>query len=162
MKKGFSIIEIIVVIGLFSVLATVASQATILSLRGARKSDASSEVRENLDFTVSVMERQLRNSRSIASGCDGSTLQYIDYIDQSDTFTSFECKDVGLNGFVASDSARLTSSEISITDCQFVCNSASAGLPPSIDIKITASNKNASGVESSEVGVDTRIMLRVY
>jgi type II secretory pathway pseudopilin PulG len=48
-NKGISLLEILVVITVFSILAILATMAILLTLRGARKSEALIRVRSNID-----------------------------------------------------------------------------------------------------------------
>jgi prepilin-type N-terminal cleavage/methylation domain-containing protein len=166
--KGFSLIEMLIVVGMFAVLATIASQSTLLSLRGARKSDSISDVREDLDFAMSVMDRSLKNAQSITSPCVGAVSQSITYLDEYEMAGRFACEDV--NGDlileVASGSgtprARLTSSDIRVTSCQIICTTPAANTPAYIDISLSGTNVTGTGTELSPVTVDTRVNLRVY
>jgi len=163
--KGFSLIEILVVVAIFAILAAVATQSTVFSLRGARKSDATIKVRENLNFALSIVERQLRNARTV-NPCPGaaSQLTTLSYVDQYNIPTSFSCNSMTPtgNGYIASGSARLTSSDIALTQCHFACIPGQVGLPPAVNITLTGYNKLTSGPEASLVTVDTRILLRIY
>lgn len=168
MKKtrfGFSLIEILVVVSIFAILAAIATQTTVFSLRGARKSDSTIKVRENLNFALSIIERQLRNARAV-SPCPGSStpLFTLNYTDQYDIPTSFSCNNIVPtgNGYIASGAGRLTNSDIAITQCYFVCSQSSTNLPPSVDVVLTGYNKLTGGAEGSLVTVDTKIMLRIY
>src|SRR3990170_3264778 len=67
--RGYSIVELLVVVTIFTFLAIIVTQAVVLTLRGSRKGESLISVRENLDYAFAVMERQLRSARSITS-CD--------------------------------------------------------------------------------------------
>lgn len=169
-KRAFSFVETLVVIGMFAIISVIVSRATAVTLVGSRKSDASSLVRENLSFAVSVIERHLRSAREITSSCTGATASSINYLDQNGNPASFLCNpDVACssttNTYVASGSAlsRLTNPDkICITSCQFVCTSPAAGMPPTIRISIEGKSKEASGVEDTSVRLETGVSLRAY
>lgn len=169
-RFGFSLIEILIVVGLFAILATIASQSTLLSLRGARKSDSLADVREDLDYALAAMERGLRSSQSITTACNGTVTQRIDYIDEYEAPGSFRCFDINGDTIieVASGSgtplayARLTSNDVRVTSCEIICTTPLANTPPYIDIAITGTNVTGVGTELSPVTVDTRVNLRVY
>ena len=116
--QGFSIIEMLVVIAVFSILAIVTTQTLSLSLRGSRKSDAQSRARQNVDYAISTMERLLRNSKSITGACGSQ----INYVDEYDKAGRFRCMCSGSDCYIASGSAnlRITSSEVTITNCSNV------------------------------------------
>lgn len=166
-KRGFSIIEILVVISIFAVVAYVASQSVIFSLKGARKSDTSSRVRDNLSFAMSIVERQLRNAKSIdAITCAGNQINQISYKDHNDVATSFTCMNQfgpAVDGYIASGAARLTNDDVSLVFCRFTCTpSIDPALPPSVKVIFTGQDKNASGAEKSPITLDTEILLRAY
>lgn len=165
MKKGFSLIETLVVVVMFAVLATIAAQSTSLSLRSARKSDSLSDVRGNLDNAISVMERALRNSQGITSACNGVPGTRIDFLDEYEVATYFRCLNMTTTGYVASGSARLTSDQIDLETCQITCTTPTSSSPAIVDIVLSATNSNATGLsnqDKSSITVDTRVNLRVY
>ena len=173
MKKGFTLIEILVVIFLFAIVAGIAAQSAAFSLRGARKSDSSAEVRDNLSFALQIVERQLHNAQSIRpSDCNGSVSQRIRYVDQDDFNAEFRCWNVGgANGRIASGSGwssssnapRLTSNEVSLTQCDIQCvQPTNTALPPTVNITLTGHKRDAAEVDSNEVTVETQVNLRVY
>ena len=161
-KKGFSLIETLVVVVMFAVLATIASQSTVMSLRSARKSDSLSDVRDNLDNAVSVMERGLRNSQGIITCTSGTR---VDFIDEYERLTYFSCLGMSSNGYISSGSARLTSDQIDIEICSITCTTPASSAPTSVDISLTATNSTITGLseqDKSGITVDTRVNLRVY
>ncbi len=156
---GFSIVELLVVVTVFTILAVITTQSLVLILRGSRKSESLIAVRENVNYAMSIMERQIRTAREVTCP-DSNTLNYIDSYGIS---TSFACDDT--NGYIASGSARITSSEI-VIDCSaasvFTCNAAVGSVPPSVDIDIRAQAADSSGAEGAEVTSETHILLRSY
>ena len=162
---GYTLVEVMMAIGVFALLAVLVTQTLAITLRSAKKSDSDSRVRATLDYAISIMERQLRNANSITSECkqSGTTLSTISYIDAYGVSASFSC----VNGsgednvYVASSSARLTTPGIIIFPCSFKCTSDNK-TPNSIDISLTGTETKATGVESSRVSVQTKIMLRNY
>ena len=157
-KKGFSLIEILVVLTIFAIVAVLSFKAIFLTLRGARKSDATVKVRDTLDYTVGTIERHLRNADSIVS-C-GSSTSKISYLDSLGNPGSFSCLGSGTDMYVASGSARLTNSSVTVT-CSFVCETSTTG-PSSITINLTGTDINTTGAEGATVTVSTKIYLRNY
>lgn len=157
-NKGVSLMEILVVITVFAVLTLLASRGIYLTLRGSRKSEAVTKVRENLDYSFAVMERNLRNAKS--ASCISATR--VDYEDKDYIPSYFSCEGVGSGGYVSSASARLTSDFVDITSCSFVCELEGNGVPASVSISITGEDAQAAGAEAGEVSVSTKIFLRNY
>jgi len=169
--KGFSLIETLVVVIVFAVLAGATAQSVALSLRSAHKSDQVSEVRDNFDFAISIIERELRNSQTITSSCTGSPALIgpsnapgVQYEDEDGISHAIYCQNVGSNGYIYADiSGSLTNEDIAITACEFTCNKSGDGLPESIYISMSGELKDSpSAAQASPLTVDTIVRLRVY
>ncbi|EKD31619.1 MAG: hypothetical protein ACD_77C00290G0005 [uncultured bacterium] len=160
LQKGISLIEILVVITIFAVLGMIVSSSLILTMQGTKKSEAMIKVRENLNYSLSVVERNLRNA-SLILNCTGESVSVINYTDQYGISSSFSCMNIGstTDSFIASGSARLTSDNIKITACNFVCKS-NAPNPPYVTISVTGQDANYTGAEGSSVSVESKIYLR--
>ncbi len=154
MKKnlGFSLIEMVVVLGLFAMIAIVSAQSLLFTLKGARKSESLNKNRENIDYAVSVTQRLLRNASEIIT-CPLTDNSRVDYKDQDKIATYFSCANIGSpDGYLASGSARLTSDAINVTTCSFACTPSTGGSPPYVDLTIS----------SGEVSTTSRIYVRSY
>jgi prepilin-type N-terminal cleavage/methylation domain-containing protein len=158
-SKGLSLIEILVVVAVFAILGVIATRSVLLTLRGTKKSESVVKVRENLNYALAVIERQLRNSESVACGQPGT----VNYKDSSGVDTYFFCENVGpASGYIASGSARLTSSDITITACSFTCSPSDSSTLPSVTIFLIGQSVGTTGTEGSQVSVQTQIFLRTY
>lgn len=162
MKKesGMSLIEILIVVGIFAVLGILTTRAVILTIGGGKKSENLIKIRENINYSLGVIERQLRNADSITD-CSNANTRRVDYLDQNGRSSSFSCAGIGNStiGYVASGSARLTSDTIDITNCSFTCQS---GLQRSIKITLEAKESTAIGTANSVVSASTEVFLRNY
>ncbi len=157
-NKGISLLEILVVITVFSILAILATIAILSTLRGSRKSEALVRVRENIDYSLAIMERNLRNAESV--DCSTSTPSLINYRDERGVAASFSCITAAGSTYIASSSARLTSEEVEITACSFTCDDSTS--PPSVEISVAARRTDAAVVEGAQVTASTKIFLRTY
>ncbi len=157
-QKGLSLIEILVVITIFSMLGLLISSSLILTIRGARKSESLVKVRENLNYAVAVIERNVRNANSIYN-CSGEPSSTISYFDQFGQLTSFSCLNDESVGYVASGSGniRMTSDGVDVGSCSFTCNDSN---PPSVIVSLEGRNANASGIETSVVSISSTVYLR--
>lgn len=162
--SGMSLLEILIVVAVFSILGIVVTRSVLLTLRGSKKSESQVKVRENLSYSLSVIERQLRNADTITTTCPNTTdTSVINYIDEFGNPASFSCQDIGgSDSHIASGSARLTASDVSIISCSFECSPEDNGAPPFIDVSISARDANAVGIEGAEVTSTTKIYLRNY
>lgn len=165
MKKNFtafSLIEILVVIGIFAIISVIISRATISSFLGSRKSDATIIAREDLSNAMGTIERELRASQRIVSACNSTAETSIQYIDQAGDSTTIQCILTGNSPRVELRGQSITSSSVNMTDCSFTCNSAS-GLPPSVNVVLEGVSARATGnVEPSPVILQTLVNLRAY
>jgi prepilin-type N-terminal cleavage/methylation domain-containing protein len=159
-KKGISLIEVLIVIAIFAVLGVLTTRIIVLSLRGSNKSDSLVKVRENLDYALSVMERNIRNADSITS-CTPDKRQ-ITYRDENGLVGSYSCDLT--SGSVASGSGalaqKLTSDTVRVTTCTFVCNLTAS--PPSVTVSLSGTDTTTGGIENSKVDISTQIFLRTY
>ena len=161
-NKGMSLLEILVVVSVFAVLGILITRSVLLTLGGGKKSESLIRIRENLNYTIAVIERQLRNADSIID-CSNTNPLSISYKDQSGTATTFTCVigTQGSGGYIASGSAKLSADTVNITDCSFVCASSS-GTPSSITINLEGTDASTVGVENTIVTAKTQIFLRNY
>ncbi|MEK7497936.1 MAG: prepilin-type N-terminal cleavage/methylation domain-containing protein [Patescibacteria group bacterium] len=161
-QRGFSLLEVLVVLAVFSLLSIVSTTVILLSVRGSRKSDTSSRVRQNVDHAISTIERQMRNASSVTT-CPNTNPNVLNYLDENGTPASFSCFANPEDGYIASGSAKITADEVIVENCSITCvPDADGSAPPYIDISITARDKNSTGVESSLFSASTQIYLRTY
>jgi prepilin-type N-terminal cleavage/methylation domain-containing protein len=161
--NGFSLIEVLVVMFVFSILSIVVAQTLAVTLRGSRKSESQVQARENIQYAISVIDRSVRNARRLT--CSGQT-NTLSYIDEYGVAASFQCVSASGNYYIASNSARLTSDSVNVTNCvspsyAFTCIQ-NTGVPDEVNIAITAIDSNVTGAEGSSVSVTKKILLRNY
>lgn len=173
-EKGMTLLEILVVLTLFATLSVIATQSIFLTLRGSLKGEAIRKTRENLDYAMAVMERNIRNASLLnVSQCvpSGTTIAKIDYLDQAGVAASFSCIQQSAGPpptyYIASQSAtanlRVTNDDIDITSCSLTCNDGiSGGTPPFASISLTAKKASSKAGEGAEVSVTNTIYLRTY
>ena len=168
--SGFSLMEMLVVVFVFSILGVVSTQILALSLRGSQKSESVGEVRSNVEYAVSTMERLLRNAQSInvSDSCNLSYSNRLYYTDENGVEGSFECITSSTGGYIASGSAllRITSNRVRIL-CSgysiFSCPLPAGDAPQSVLIELCGEDANlGTGVEGASVTVRTQLQLRTY
>lgn len=160
-KKGVSLIESMIVIVIFSLIGILTTRSLFLTLRGTGKSQSIIKVRENVNYSLSIIQRHLRNAQKITD-CPNADSSRIDYLDSEGTQASFVCNVVGTSGYIASSSARLTSDEINITSCSFECVEGISGNPPTVSVSISAEDSLSTSVEKAKVTSKSKIILRTY
>ena len=160
-NKGYTLIELMVVVAIFSIIALVASETIILTLRGTTKAEAISKVRQNIDYAMGSMERQLRGAKSVTSTCNNVPSTQISFIDQNNNAVTFSCVNVNSTNqlsSIASSSANLTSGNISISQCSFSCTPKSGNKPAYIQMTIVASDLKGENAITDT----TQVTLRSY
>lgn len=161
-EKGLSLLEVLIVITIFAVIGILITRSIVLTLGGTKKGESIIKVRENLDYAMGVIERQIRNANSIPV-CTNSSATTLNYIDQNGGAGSFSCMNIGgADSFVASGSARLTNNSIQITNCSFTCTQGTGANPPSVSVNLEAQESGNSGTQNSKVSTTTQIFLRTY
>lgn len=160
-NKGFSLVEILVVLSVFAILGIIVSQSLLLILRSAKKSDTSNKVRQSLDFALDSMERQIHNATNITP-CPNADTKIVTVTDQNNITYPLSCPEIGATGYIASASSRLTSTDISVVACSFVCTPSTTSVPSFVKIDITAQDSQAVGPENTKITDSRTIYLRTY
>ena len=160
---GFSLIEMMVVISVFAVIGILTTSVVALTLKTSKKSDSLIRTRENVNYALAVIERQIRNAESIEM-CTGAASQTLSYSSIEGVSGSFTCvaPTIDTTGYIASGSARLTSDDISITSCTFTCSQTDANNPPSVKVSIAAEDSTSSLDQGSFVTSEIEIVTRNY
>lgn len=162
MSKGFTLIEVVVAIGVFAVLATVGSVLLFSILRGSKKAAAVAAVRTEGAQVMAALTSHLRFARQV-NACTGSLITFTTV---DNTSLTFSCLTTGSppNTFLASNSARLTSEAVNLTSCAAVFSCAPAApLTQTVNIKFSLTRSGATVAEGtasvdfqSEVGLRNR------
>lgn len=76
MKKGFSIVELIVVVAILSTIVLIISQPVASIIKYQRESQTADNMRDNLQFIINKMEKELKTSSNVS--INGSTLSFTD------------------------------------------------------------------------------------
>ena len=140
-QKGFTIIEIIVVIGILGIIAAVGTNMFFTVISGSTKSKNLTTVKQNGEYALSVMERMIRNSSDVITNTDGqiceSGMTKIKIINSDKEETEFAFIDIDGNSYIASNSSRMTSDQVKVTSGVFNCSSTGDFNPKTIVIDFT-------------------------
>lgn len=167
-KNGFTLIEMIVVVGLLSTIGLVASTVFFSTLKGGTKAEILKEVKQNGDFAISTMERVIRSALEVTSTCEGSDLTSIEIFNPDHQSTIFDCLWEDDVAKIASNGAALTSETVTLgNSCpgslSFNCQ-RSTNAPEVIKISFTLSQKGSPtrSEEKASVTFQTAVSLRSY
>lgn len=160
---GISLIEILVTVSIFAVLGILITRSIVLTVGGSKKSESMIRVRDSLNYSLSVMERQLRNANSIpVSSCPNNDTTYLPYYDQNGNSTFFHCISNAGIGTIASGSANLTGSDVNVVVCSLTCAPGNAGNPSVVSISLEAKDAGTTGIQNATVTLNSQITLRNY
>ncbi len=160
--KGFTLIEMVVAIGILGTVGMVASLIFFSTLRGVAKTDITREVKQNGDYAITVMERMIRNAAGIDSStvCNGTSLSSLKIQNTDGNSTTFSL----VSGQIASGSGIfLTNPKVSVTNLVFTCSRA-VGKPDVINISFNAAQAGSAGGPEglSSMNFQTTVSLRTY
>lgn len=166
--KGFSLIELIAVMAVFSVIGTIIVTIISTVLRSSKKVELLTNVRQSGDFTLSQMVRSIRYAGELTAPATCNppvTTNSVTITSATDNgITTYSCP-VQLGSPIASNGAALTDdTAVNVTNCSFYCQQSGAGFPPIITIKFTLTPKNANNLEENlgSLSFDSSVTLRNY
>lgn len=150
--RGFSLIEIIISVGVLAVVGTLLSHVFFTTTRTATKTDRVNDIKENGEFAIEIMTRLIRNAKSIdSSNCTGSSTNTLLINNPEGTITTFSCP----NNRIASESVSLTeylTNENVSADCStllFTCLSQ-PGAPPTVNISFSLDQVGPTPIDQFE------------
>lgn len=173
MKKGFTLIEILVSLGLISLVGVLIAQVFFTSVRTSVKTEILQETKESGDFALDVMARMIRNAASVTTVCSssGTTTSSLTILNPNSFTTTFGCAIVGDAARIASVSATktefLTSESVTLgADCpasslSFVCTALDNG-KTSVKISFSLAQKGTpvSQFEKASTAFQTTVTTR--
>ncbi len=151
-KLGFTLIETLVGVGVFAVLAAMTSIMLFAALRGARRAAAVAQVRNEGSYAMGVMSQKLR----FASGVPDCT------VPNSVTFTSapnngvttFSCAGTS----ITSTGPNLISSKVQTAGCSITCSPT--GDQVNIVFTLVPAGVPQSVVDKASVTFDSQVQIR--
>ena len=163
---GFTLIELLVVVAVMAIMGGVVANLFFQILKGATKAQLSTEIKQNGDYTLSLMGKMIRNAKQVTSECKGEPADAIVIQNQDDKLTTFACLGTGDEVKIASNSERLTSSKVRVSSsCQTFVKCTKTGLTPSlIEISFSLSQLGSPTRPEEAAAVDfkTSVSLRTY
>lgn len=155
MKKAFTLVETVLAVGLFAMMATISSVLLFGVVRGAKKASATALVRNEGSYAMNQMVGMLRYAVSVESGtCSSSSISFVS-ITNLGSITTFS-----LSGTrIASNSANLTSSKVEVSPFLITC----PGVDKTVGITFTVKPAGSGGlgvVDSATTTFDSQVVLR--
>ncbi|OGC92854.1 hypothetical protein A2899_01375 [Candidatus Amesbacteria bacterium RIFCSPLOWO2_01_FULL_49_25] len=158
-RFGFTLVEILVAIGLLAVIGTSTSVLLMTSLRGARKATAIAMVKNEAEFAQSAMGQMVRYAKSITS-CSATKLDIV-RLNGDDVSYQLTGGVIASSSSKLSEAINLTSDRVAVSGCTGTMFSCSGNV---VNVCFTANA--AKGIDvtdtagSGGIKFDSSITLR--
>lgn len=171
--RGFTIIELLISVSIIGLLAIVATQTIISTIRTNLKTEALKEVKQNGDVTLSTMTRMIQNAQTVTTACSqaGTASNQLTITNPDGGSSTFSCIVDGALTRIASISAARTvyftntSTTLGSPPCanqlRFTCRTFGSK-PGTIDVAFTISQSAATTnfFERASTNFTTSVTLR--
>jgi len=164
-NKGFSMIELIVAIAIFSIVITIVLGLFINALRGYRKTLALQNVEENVRFLLNFMTKELRMVKSINSpnspeGGWSSNLVITRSDDISVTY-NFDATNNNLTRRATGPNpAAINSDDVKVTGKFYISGIGDNNLEPKLTVVLSVENKAVRPEEKAMINVQVTLSQR--
>lgn len=166
-KRGFTLFEMIVAVGLFGVVSLIAISTLLALISSQRKTSTFQSVQDNIRFAVEVIAKEIRTGRNFWScgsfpcnefqftNAKGERIRYYLNSGVINKCSNYPTCPVGSVG-------SLTAPEVSVTDFNFYISgeSPSDNLQPRVTIVVRALVGDESTRAFSDIRVQTTISQR--
>jgi prepilin-type N-terminal cleavage/methylation domain-containing protein len=167
-NNGFTLIEVLVVMALLATVAVIISNMFFTTFRSSTKTKSLTTVKQNGDYTLSVMERLIRGSKEVMSSCPEVPPEApavtnnitIGMLNGDEIVFSCDLE----NKLIASNGANLTSNKVKLDSCSFECRSGGEFYPQIVTIDFTLSQAGETAGEEEQAKIDfkTTVVTRNY
>ena len=145
MKKGFTLLELLVVVSIFAIVLSITFTFFSGLLSQTNKINIETEVKQNGQIVVELLSRQIRNAINASNPGSPPNLTTLELINQQGQINSFTCVFVaGQNGYIedTTKSLSITNQDdrngVSLSDCRLeVRESLISGAPKVVEITLT-------------------------
>lgn len=157
LKAGFTLLEMLVSVGVIAVISVVLSQVFIVTLRTNTKTELLKDIKQNGELALETMMRMIQSAKNVTC----PTTQSVTVTGPDDGVTTFECSLSGSVTRIASTSAAgtkyltadnttLGGSNCAASSLAFAC-AGGVGVPVSVTIGFRLSQAGVSGASFEEV-----------
>jgi prepilin-type N-terminal cleavage/methylation domain-containing protein len=188
-KKAFTLIEVVVAVGLFSIVMMVALAIILSVVDNNKKVHSVNVVVDNLNFAIDSMVRDIKTGKFYqcgtsptiniggGSGCESTAITLVSTLYDKDKIVQYEFSNGKIfksscdisatnsndNQVVCSGNTiptELTSSEINITEANFVVNPGSPGISQPTVFVLIKGTSAINPTEASDFTIQTLISQR--
>ncbi|HBB56450.1 TPA: hypothetical protein DEW47_01980 [Patescibacteria group bacterium] len=121
-NAGFTLIELIVALGLFAVVMTISMGAFLNISDIQKKSESLRNVSDNMSFTIEMMTRDIREGRGYI--CSPSPCSVFSFTDVDDKSVTYELKEDNQQKYIMRDNSRITSQDVNVSSLIFTVRRA--------------------------------------
>lgn len=151
--KGFTLIEVLVSMGILSLVIVAATGLFFFAIRGGKKTDIVTKIKQNGDYALNLMKTKIRNAKAVS--CQGAK---ITVANPEGNQTIFDLTGGRLRSTTDGKSGFLTSEEFKTSGLSFSCSSET----PTV-VSLTFSLSKSGGVEeTASQTFQTTVSLRSY
>jgi prepilin-type N-terminal cleavage/methylation domain-containing protein len=161
-STGFTLVETLVVVSLFSVLALITAQSLVRVISNSSRTASSAKLRENMEYAMGIADRSLRNAKSITS-CTTTPTRKITYVTGEDLVESIECTTSAGRTTFRKGTERLLTQDVNVTTCSIVCSSEPGStVLNKVEITLEGADTTSSYSASKPYKLQTQVSLRSY
>jgi len=160
-RRGYTLIELIIAIGLFALVMTLVSGAYIVMIGLTERAQGSATGINNLSFALETMTRNIRTGTNYNCGGSGDCQNGLD------SFFFVNSKGIGMNyslsnGVIMQDSVPLTDPSVTISSLKFFVSGTTAGdnYQPHITIVVSGTVSSGGGGKTESFTVETGATMR--
>jgi prepilin-type N-terminal cleavage/methylation domain-containing protein len=157
-SKGFTLIELIVVVSLLVIIGGVGASIFASVFRSYNKANIINRVEQNGNYALSVMESQIRNAQSV-SPTGVTCVDTLTITSQEGTDTEYRITSDVVQRTVGGAVEPLTGSDVRVLDPPDSCFTISSGTPSVVTIVLTLAQ--ASGMTRVDYQAETTLRTTV-
>ena len=166
LKQGFTLLELLVVVGILGILGAVASDIFINVSRSYNKANVIAEIQRSGNASLSQIGSEIRNAQSVTSP-EPTTLNVVNSVGSAVAYTFVpEDADNQKNGYVARNGNPLTDNDyftgVNVTGLSFFVAETD---PPSVNIVLSLTQPLGAGSRidfQASTTLTTTVSLRSY
>lgn len=158
MKKGFTLIELIIYMGIFSILVFIFTDIFVSSIQTKTEGEATSSVNQDANFILTKLEYDLNNATSVVQpilGQNSGTLTFI----QSGQQVVYQVTDGVLERVVNSEAIALNSYQSNLSNAVFR-NVGNPSGKSTINVNLTIESKQLSNNQPEVINLETTVGTR--
>ena len=163
-EKGFTLIELMVAVGVFSIAITASSGLFITSLRGQQRAYVVQNLADNARYAMEIMAKEMRmGSEFSGATCAGNNCSFISHMMHRDGKNIRFRRDTGTNKILFDDGTSelpITSANIEVTSLDFELIGGSATTHERVVIVMQARVAGNSPYTSADITLQTTVSPR--